>query len=288
MRQLGIFEVLLSGICFGFLGIFGKWGFEAGLSPGEFLCLRFLFASSLLGLWMLLFRRAQLKMEPKKLLIACALGVLGYAVFSSFFFEALRGLSASLTFLLLYTYPVMVTLGAWFFLGEVPHFWQKVALPIVILGLVLLVWGDFQVYASVSLLFGVLAAVFYSVYILLSSKLLRGVPAHSSTLYIMFSAGVALALLHFRAHTIEVLPQAIWIVLGTALIGTLLAMSLFLSGLQKLKNAEVSVLSTSEPVTGVLLAGIFLGERMRFEQWLGAALILLGMILVGLKKQSAR
>ena len=44
----------------------------------------------------------------------CAvLGVLGYAVFSSCFFEALNGLSASLTVLLLYTYPVIVALGAW-------------------------------------------------------------------------------------------------------------------------------------------------------------------------------
>lgn len=286
MRQVGIFQVLISGICFGFLGIFGKWGYEAGLSPGEFLCLRFLFASSILAAWLALFRREELKIVWSKLLLCFLLGVFGYAVFSSFFFHALQGLSASLTFLLLYTYPVMVTLGAWAFFQEKPHFWQKVALPLVILGLVLLVSGDFKVYSAGSLLFGVLAAVFYSVYILVSSRWLKGIPPLSSTLYIMFSAGLALAVFHLREHTVLLLPQVFWVVLATALIGTLLAMSLFLAGLQKLKNADVSVLSTSEPVTGVLLAGIFLGETLRAEQWLGASLILVGMVLVGRKKHS--
>jgi drug/metabolite transporter (DMT)-like permease len=59
-----------------------------------------------------------------------------------------------------------------------------------------------------------------------------------------------------------------------------MAMSLFLAGLQKLKNSEVSLLSTAEPITGVALATVFWGESLAAAQWLGAALVIGGMLLV--------
>lgn len=284
MRQVGIFQVLLSGVCFGFLGVFGKWAYEAGLSPGEFLALRFLTASSLLALWLFARERNAFQLEGKTLMRCAALGVLGYALFSSFFFYALRGLTASLTVLLLYTYPVLVSLGAWVLFRERLRAVHAIALPLVMLGLLLLVYGDFGISSKLSLLFGVLAAVFYSVYILASSRWLRGVPPLHSVFFIMCSAGIALGVLHLRPSTLAVLPAAAPAVLGTALIGTLAAMSLFLAGLQKLTNAEVSVLSTAEPITGVLLATAFLGERMLAVQLAGGALILVGMVLTSLRR----
>lgn len=284
MRQIGILQVLLSGVCFGFLGVFGKWAYAAGLEPGEFLALRFLTAAGLLALWLLARERRAFRLERKYLMRCAALGVLGYALFSSFFFHALRGLTASLTVLLLYTYPVMVSLGAWALFREKLRPVHAIALPLVMLGLFLLVYGDFGISSELSLLFGVLAAVFYSVYILASSRWLRGVPPLHSVFYIMLSAGIALGFLHLRPSTLVALPSAAPAILGTALIGTLAAMSLFLAGLQKLSNAEVSVLSTAEPITGVLLATLLLGERMLAVQVAGGALILLGMVLTSLRR----
>lgn len=281
MRQVGILQVLLSGVCFGFLVLFGKWAFAFGLSPGEFLCLRFLTASLLLGAWLLATRPRALRI-PFRVILQCAfLGICGYALFSSFFFYALQGLSASLTTLLLYTYPVIVSLAAWVFFQEKLSRSARLALPIVSLGLVLLIAAQFRVYAAQALVFGFLSAVFYSFYILVSSRVLRRIDPLVSTFYIMLAAGITLSALHFREHTLVVLPSAFYVVLATALIGTLAAMSLFLAGLQKLTSGEVSILSTAEPVTGVILAGVFLGERLEPMQWLGAILILGGMVLVG-------
>ncbi|MGZ3696426.1 MAG: DMT family transporter [Bdellovibrionota bacterium] len=285
MRQVGILQVLASGICFGFLVLFGKWAFALGLSPGEFLCLRFLTASLLLLVWLGAVNPRALVLPFRTILHCAALGIFGYALFSSFFFYALQGLSASLTTLLLYTYPVIVTLAAWAIFGERMNRAACFALPIVCVGLFLLIAAQFQVFAFQALLFGFLSAVFYSLYILVSSRVLRGVAPLSSTFYIMLFAGLVLSAMHFRAHTLLVLPSAWAVVLGTALIGTLAAMSLFLAGLQKLSSGEVSILSTAEPVTGVILAGIFLGERLQPVQWIGAVFILGGMVLVGRGKR---
>jgi drug/metabolite transporter (DMT)-like permease len=50
--------------------------------------------------------------------------------------------------------------------------------------------------------------------------------------------------------------------------------------LHKLQNWEVALLSTTEPLSGVLLAALFLGERLSPSQVLGGLGILLGLLLV--------
>ena len=45
---------------------------------------------------------------------------------------------------------------------------------------------------------------------------------------------------------------------------------------------EVSILSTSEPVTGILIAMIFLGERMVALQALGALGVLAALVFIAL------
>jgi drug/metabolite transporter, DME family len=280
MRQVGIIQILLSGFCFGFLGIFGKRAYELGLSPGEFLSLRFVLASIILAAYLAFRNPSLFRIAPGSLAKCCVLGVIGYAVFSSCFFYALNGLSASLTVLLLYTYPVIVSLGAWALFSERPARLELLALPIVMLGLALLVWGDMRVNSAASLLFGFGSAIFYSLYILASSRWLKGIHPLTTTLYIMSSAAIALSALNLRPARFP-LPEEAWLVVGaTALVATVMAMSLFLAGLQKLKNSEVSLLSTAEPITGVALATVFWGEALSAAQWLGGAFVIGGMLLV--------
>jgi drug/metabolite transporter (DMT)-like permease len=191
-------------------------------------------------------------------------------------------LSASLSVLLLYTYPIMVTIGGRLLFHEkIPK--QKLwALPLVIIGTVALVWGEMAVEKVSAVGLGLAAAFFYSLYILLSSRLLRKVPADISVPYIQSFAALILTLLFVhdfdRIHTLWM--NAWWIILSIAFLGTVLAMSLFLAGLQKLQNWEVALLSTTEPLSGVLLASLFLGERLSPSQVLGGLGILLGLLLV--------
>ena len=69
-----------------------------------------------------------------------------------------------------------------------------------------------------------------------------------------------------------------------AFLCSILAMTLFLAGLQKITSSEASILSTTEPIFGVIVATTFLGERIQHIQILGGGLILVGMILTANKK----
>lgn len=284
-RNLGIAQVLLSGVCFGFLGLFGKTAFARGLTPGEFLSLRFLLGGIILLGFLIVSRPKSLAVPSRQIGVCALLGIFGYALFSSCFFQALNGLSASLTVLLLYTYPVIVTLAAWAFFGEAVPRSKWLALPMVMAGLALLIWGDFQVLDSTALIFGFASALFYAAYILASSRWLQNMDSLVAVTYIQLAAGLVLGTLYWRdfSRFLNVLQAQLPLLSATALIGSVAAMSLFLAGLKRLKSWEVSLLSTAEPVTGVLIAVSFLHERLTVQQVFGAAAILAAFIMISRK-----
>ncbi len=290
-RAFGILQILLSGVCFGFLGIFGKTAYQHGLTPGELLSLRFFTAGCLvLGFLGLFQRHRLLRMQRHEVLWSIVLGALGYAVFSGLYFLALTGLSASLTVLLLYLYPVMVPIGAWVFLGERIPRDKWFVLPMAMVGLVLLVAGELYVSNVGAFAYGVAAAFFYSIYILCSSRFLAGADAVASAGIMQFSAGLTLALLSWRSpeRFISVVSDLWLLVLAMAFVCSIMAMTLFLAGLQKLKNWEVSVLSTAEPVTGIAIAFLFLHESLSLQQLLGGSLVLSAFVALAWPKRQYR
>ncbi len=288
-RAVGVTQILLSGFCFGFLGIFGKAVYERGGSPGELLALRFLLSSVILWVVFALHSPGRLRLAGRTIFTCILLGIFGYAVFSYFYFLALKGLSVSLTVLLLYTYPVMVAAGAWILYGEKIPRERWLAVPVAIGGLVLLVWGDFEISRMAGLLFGIGSAVLYSAYILCSSRWLHGVDPLASSTYIQTGTGVALAAvsLHDVDRTIGLISRAWPYLLGLAVVCSLIAMILFQAGLQKLRNWEVSILSLAEPVTGIVIAILFLDESLKPLQIVGAASVLGALAFVAVPVRPA-
>jgi drug/metabolite transporter (DMT)-like permease len=74
------------------------------------------------------------------------------------------------------------------------------------------------------------------------------------------------------------------LIISMSLICSLLAMTLFLAGLQKISSSEASLFSTTEPLFGVIIATVILGEKIQFIQVLGAILILFGLIIMAKRK----
>lgn len=102
---------LLSAACFGAMAIFGKFAYEAGVSPGALLLVRFSLAAAALAMLLLLrpgLRRGEPARHPpttrrRVLATAVGLGAVGYATQASLYFSALQVMDASLLSLILYT-----------------------------------------------------------------------------------------------------------------------------------------------------------------------------------------
>lgn len=289
-RTLGILEILLSGFFFGFLGLFGKRAFEKDITPGEFLAFRYLIASLMMGTIVITKERSirALWLGPKTVALSLMLGIVGYAVFSGFYFLALERISASMTVILLYTYPVLVAAGGVIIFRDRIPLAKLPALPMAFGGLMCLVWTDFQVGQPIGLIFGLLAAFFYTIYILVSSKWLQNVNAMASTFWIQMGAGLVLFIGSFSSidRTIGVLTRGWLEIVLIAFFCSVLAMWLFLSGLLKVKSWEASLLSMAEPITGVALGVLVLGDQMSPLQWTGAGLVLLSLALVSLPQRT--
>ncbi len=287
-KFLGILQVFFSGICFGFLGYFGKTAYTYGITPGELLALRYSIAALLLGGYLFLFDRTFLKFSTKEKIISTLLGVCGYALFSSMFFYALQGISASLTVLLLYTYPVIVAIFSIFIFKEKMNLKIISSLFLVMIGLYLLLQAEWKVQKIHFIFWGLGAAFFYSLYILISRKYVAHLKATASSFYVQLGSGLALAFLNFQnfERPFEILSNHGLFIISMSFVCSLMAMTLFLAGLQKLTATETSILSTTEPVSGVILAILFLGEKMNASQIIGGILVLLGMIVINFKKLS--
>ena len=287
-RRLGVVQVLLSGFCFGFLGVLGRRAFEKGVAVGEILSLRFLFASFFLISYLLIRFPRVLRVSFKQLIACALLGIIGYAVFSSFYFYALETVSASLTVLLLYLFPVLVAIGGWVLFSEKIPRSRLIAIPIAMVGLFLLVSGNLVVEKVAGVFFGVASAVTYAIYILASSRLLRTMDSLAATAYQQLFAGLALTGMHLHSwlRVTEILREAWLPILALALVCSVLAMALFLSGLKKLMSWEASVLSLAEPITAVTMAMVFLGDRLTPWQILGAVAVLAALIFVSVPQRA--
>lgn len=283
-RLRGVFEIALSGFGFGFLGVFGKLLFASGLTIGELLAFRFLLAALFLFAGLLLGARHRLRLSLKQIGICALLGILGYAVFSTLYFRALQGVSVALASMLLYTYPVMVTLGVRFIFSEPLSRAQWLALPLTITGLLILLNGEAHISSYWAVTAGLGAALCYTIYILASSRLQADIDPLSSGFYVIGFAGLGHLAFHHPdlSHIMHLtVSQWLWIA-GIALVSTVGPMVLFLSGLQKIGNAQASLISTMEPLTAAVAGAMLFGEKLTVLQLIGGVLILASLAITAL------
>ncbi len=282
MQQvLGLIFVLLAGFGFGFLGIFGRYAFQSGLTVGELLTFRFVLASLLLWVGLFAFKRDLIKLPLRQVLVSAGLGVFGYAVFSTFYFKSIEGISVPLAALLLFTFPIFVNLGAHFFLKERMTKNQVISLLLACVGLGILLWGPLVVNSPAAVAYALIAAVTYAVYVLVSGKVQQNVAPLSSSLYVISASALALFVIHQPAimRVTELTSKQMFIISGIAVISTIAPLTLFLAGLQKLSSSKASIVVMIEPVVATVAAFFFLGEQLSILQIGGALLVLLALFI---------
>lgn len=280
-EKKGFLYVILAGIAFGFIGVFSRWAFSQNLDVGEVLFWRFLFASTFLGIYFLLFRPSDLKLKSQQIAICFGLGCLGYAVFSSFYFKSIQGLSIPLAAMILFTFPIFVNLGSFFFLKEKLSKFQIISLFVSTLGLGILLMGPVFVNSLEAVGYGFAASISYAIYVLVSSRFQKNVDPLAASFYVMLSASLALYLFH--RPDITAIQNYSWQqlapIFGLSFVCTIAPLSLFLAGMQYIPGSKASVIVMIEPVVATISAWVIFSEKMTFSQSIGAMIVFLGVLI---------
>jgi len=282
----GVVLVAVSAVGFGTLGIFGKLATRAGVTLPTLLALRFGLAAVLL--FAVVAARGRLRVPaPRRAAAVTLMGVL-YVGQATCFFASLRTVPAAVTSILLYTYPVIVTLLSRLLFHESLTPVRVGALIAASVG-VLLVVDPFETRAldPTGVLLALGSAVVYSAYILCGSVLLRDISPLPATAGITAVAGIVFAIAGAGTGQLTAVSPSGWLVVaGIVVVPTVIAATAFLAGLRRVGPAVASTISTLEPVSTAALAALVLGETLAPFRWIGGAVTLLAA--VALARATAR
>jgi drug/metabolite transporter (DMT)-like permease len=281
------------------MAIFGKFAYEAGVSPGALLLVRFSLAAALLAV-LLLLRPGLRRTEPadraatsrgRVLVTAIGLGAIGYAAQASLFFSALRLMDASLLSLILYTYPVLVTVAAVLLGRDRLTRGRWIALAAASGGTLLVLVGAGGVsFHPLGALLAFGSAITYTVYILVADTVVHRLPPVVLSALVMTGAAGTLGARAVFTGGVDLdvgLPGWFWLAC-IAIVSTVLAMLTFFAGLRRTGPSTAAILSTFEPVVTTALAVLILGESLTAVQFAGAVLVLSSVAVLQLRPARTR
>lgn len=208
--------------------------------------------------------------------------------------EAIEQVGAGLATVLGNTQVLLVGVLAWALFRERLERSSLVAIPVAMLGIVL-ISGAFEEAAygdnpALGALFGILTGIAYSGFLLAlrrssDPRRVAG-PLYEATLastVFTIPAGLALGDLDFTPS----LEATFWLVV-LALSSQVLGWLLISVSLARLPTAVTSVLLTLQPLLSVLFAALIVDERPSALQLVGAAAILAGLLIASLGRRPAR
>jgi drug/metabolite transporter (DMT)-like permease len=221
-----------------------------------------------------------------------ALGFLGYYAASLLDFLGLQYIPAGLGRLIMFLYPTIVVILSAIFLSKRPTSREIAALAITYAGIALVL--SQQVRATPEnrmFLFGALlvfaSATCYAVYLVAGSQLVRRVGSLRFTAYTMIVSTLP-AVVQFAAlespAALE-LPPVLWVYVALLAVAcTVVPVLLVAEALKRIGANHFALIGALGPVTTVLADFALLEGSLSAAQLAGGALVILGVLLVSLKR----
>lgn len=279
----GYVFVALAAVMWASGGAAAKFLFNRGLTAFDLIQLRT--SLSFLGLfaWLALSNSKLLRISIRDILYFVALGIFGIAAAQFFYLFAISKISVAAAILLHYCGPLFIVLYRVIFIREKIKAKTIMAMTAALLGCALVV----EAYNPQALLLnragvvgGLLAAVAFAVYSLLSEYGMRRYPPWTVLVYAMLFAALGWNILHAPLAAFRVdhnLLEWGWISY-IALIGTVLPFGLYFKGIRLIRSTHASITATLEPVTAGVIAYLLLDEVLGPYQILGGVIVLAAII----------
>jgi drug/metabolite transporter (DMT)-like permease len=219
------------------------------------------------------------------------LGLLGYYLASFLDFLGLQYIGAGVGRLIMFLYPTLVLLLSFLFLHKKPASRELTALVVTYSGVALVLSAQASGTQHKLFLLGAAlvfaSALFYSIYLVAGSQLIRRVGSMRFTAYSMAVATLPAVLQFFVLEPVSALelPVSVWIyVLVMATVSTVLPLFLQAEALRRIGPSEFALIGALGPVSVAITSAIGLDEPFTWVQAVGGLLVIAGVLLVSLKR----
>jgi drug/metabolite transporter (DMT)-like permease len=285
----GYAYVSIAAILWAVSGSASKYLFNNGLSPFQIVQMRTTIAFVGLLIWLGFRHPSLLRIAPRDTIYFLLLGIFGIAAAQFFYLFAISKINVAAAILLQYTGPVFVTLYSIVF----TRYKLRPATVIAIIGTLtgcFLVVGAYNIdligVDRAGIIGGLLAAVAFATYSLLSEYGMRKYNPWTVLFYAMFFAALIWNILHFplAAFFHGYSPVAWGWILFIGVLGTIVPFGLYFEGINLIRSTHASITATLEPITAGALSFIFLKETMGPLQILGGVLVIVSIILLQYKQ----
>lgn len=274
LKNKSLLEIHIAIFLFGLSGLFGKL-----LSlPTMIIVLGRVFFSSVFLLIIMLYLKKDIKLKQQKhYFYLVILGVI-LAIHWSTFFKSIQMSTVAIGLLTFSTFPVFVTFLEPYFFKEKIKLSDIIIAIVTFLGVVLVI-PKFELGNSLTqgVLWGILSGFTYANLSLLNRKYVK---EYSSLVIAFYEQAVAtiilIPFLFLQKPVFQLNDILLLILLGTVFTG--ISHSFFINGLKNIKTQTAGIISSLEPVYGILFATFLLGEIPTLREILGG-IIILGTVL---------
>jgi DME family drug/metabolite transporter len=292
---IGTLAVVVAACGFGMLGPLARFAYDAGFAPLSFVAWRALFGFVVVaGIVAIGARRGRPIVSPLRIprrdavgLAVVAIAAFGLNVAMFFAFDVS---TVALVLLAFYTYPALVAVIAVVLGHEQLDATRWLALGLAVVGMVLVVAGGSGADGTpvaiqpLGLVLGFTAAVFQAIFVTVSRGRFSTIPADQAMAWVLLFAAAACAVLAVSAgNALDVPlrePRALLLAVFTGVAAAGIPSVLFLVGIRAIGGTRAGILMLIEPLIGVTLAGLLLGEALRPIQALGGVAILGAALLL--------
>lgn len=283
----GLISAMVSAVLFGFMPITAKYLYSFGCSTITVVFFRQILA---LPIVLVLFAKSKkVKMNKKEFIEAFKIIAIGMPLAQTLLYASYRYISTGLAMTVHFSYPIFVVLGMLIFYKS-KLTWVKIICLVLCTSGILLFYDHVEGVATKGMFIALISGICYAYYIikLANSNLRFMPPMQYAVLFISINSAVTFVYGTATKSLDWQFPLRFWMVMFVFAIAiTIVAALLVQYAIKCIEPHTVSILSTLEPITSIIVGIIFLNEILTARTGLGMMLILAAVLIVTLFDKEA-
>ncbi|WP_141047783.1 DMT family transporter [Aliarcobacter cryaerophilus] len=284
LQTKGVILAIISAICYGMNPLGALFLYEEGLNVNSVIFYRFIFASILLAIFMLI-KKDSFYLKFKEIILLALLGLL-FGISAISLFNSFLYMDAGLASTVLFIYPIFVAIIMALFFKEKNSIITILSIVFAFLGVVLLYESDGANVSNFGIFLVIVSSLCYAIYIVIINQYLK-LSALKVTFYSMLFCTITILIHSFFDSSLNIMPLVnfnMWFyTIFLALVPTIISLLFLIKAIQLIGSTSASILGALEPLTAVLIGVYVFNEKITFWLVIGIVFILFGVILIVLK-----